>query len=470
MTTSERWQHVEQLCHEALARDERDRAAFLRQACLGDDALRGEVESLLACADQTADFLGPQMLEAMAAVIEPDEAARPLIGQRLGPYEIGSLLGAGGMGDVYRARDTKLGREVAIKILPEAFIADADRRSRFEREARLLASLNHPHIGAIYGFEEREGIHGLILELIDGQTLAERLGKRADSASASAVGSKANEGATRSSGRPLPIVEALTIARQIADALEAAHEKGIVHRDLKAANIALTRDGVVKVLDFGLAKVGADETHHDLTRSPTITIAGTNEGVILGTASSMSPEQARGRAVDKRTDVWAFGCVLYEMLTGGKAFSGETVSDTIVAILEREPDWSVLPAATPPAIRRLLQRCLEKDHKKRLRDIADARLDIDEALREPAAPVGQTRSMEVEVRADVTRRRAWLVSGVALVVVALAAAAILQWRPVRVTPDSSSLARLMLTLPSAQTLEKGRFPPVAVSPDGKLVV
>jgi len=470
VTTSDRWQHVEQLYHEALAHDERDRQVFLRDACLGDEGLRREVESLLSCADP-GDFLGPTMLEAMAAAIEPDETPRPLVGQRLGPYEIGSLLGAGGMGDVYRARDTKLGREVAIKILPEAFISDADRRSRFEREARLLASLNHPHIGAIYGFEERDGIHGLVLELIEGQTLAERLGQRGETASAIVVGGTPKEAVSDSSGRPLPIVEALTIARQIADALEAAHEKGIVHRDLKPANIALTRDGVVKVLDFGLAKVGAEETFHDVTHSPTITIAGTNEGVILGTASSMSPEQARGRAVDKRADIWAFGCVLYEMLTGRKAFGGETVSDTIAAILEREPDWAALPTTTPAAIRRLLRRCLEKDAKRRVRDIADARLEIDEALREPAAADSQIRPIEAGPRAHVPSRHRWVPAAVvAVVLVAVVAASIATRRPAPISSAGSSLARLMVTLPAAQTLEKGRFPPVALSPDGKLLV
>jgi Tol biopolymer transport system component len=257
------------------------------------------------------------------------------------------------MGKVYRARDTDLGRDVAIKILPDAFTADPDRRARFEREARLLAALNHPHIGAIYGFEHREGIYGLVLELVEGETLAQRL--RAG---------------------PLPIGEALTIARQIAEALEAAHEKGIVHRDLKPANVTITPDGVVKVLDFGLAKADVDESTRDPAHSPTE--HDTRDGLILGTAAYMSPEQARGKVVNKRTDIWAFGCVLWEMLTGRKAFAGDTVSDTIAAILDREPVWDTLPTGTPANVRRLLRRCLEKDSKRRLRDAGDARLELDD--------------------------------------------------------------------------------------------
>src|SRR2546428_4045852 len=259
-------------------------------------------------------------------------------GVRLGAYEILALIGAGGMGEVYRAKDTKLHRDVAIKVLPDLFAKDPERLARFEREAHVLAALNHPHIAAIYGLEEANGSQFLILELVEGETLAERL--------------KAG---------PLPLTETLTIARQVADALEAAHEKGIIHRDLKPANIKVTPGGVVKVLDFGLAKATGE------LQSPTMTVGSTQEGTILGTAAYMSPEQARGQAVDKRTDIWAFGCVLYEMLTGHVAFPGETVSDTIVAILEREPDWAALPATTPPMVARLLKRGLEKDPKRRVR-------------------------------------------------------------------------------------------------------
>jgi serine/threonine protein kinase len=295
-----------------------------------------------------------------------------MTGRTLAGYHLQELLGAGGMGEVYRARDAKLGRDVAIKILPRTVTSDPDRLARFEREARMLAALNHPNICAIYGLEEAdsstssgEGVRFLILELVDGTTLAERIQESA-----------------------LPIVDVLAIARQIAEALEAAHDKGIVHRDLKPANIKITPDGIVKVLDFGLAKpAAAGGSSPDLAQPPTLTIGDTREGVILGTAAYMSPEQARGKPIDKRTDIWAFGCVVYEMLTGRVPFAGETVSDTIGKILEREPDWSALPATTPTPIRRLLLRCFAKDPKQRLRDIGDVRLWLDEtSTRVAAAP------------------------------------------------------------------------------------
>jgi serine/threonine protein kinase/Tol biopolymer transport system component len=286
-------------------------------------------------------------------------------GTRLGPYEILEIIGAGGMGEVYRARDPKLGRDVAIKVLPDALL-DADRLARFEREARVLASLNHPHIADIYGFEQSGDVHGLVLELVDGPTLADRL----------RTGS-------------IQLSEVLGIARQIADALDAAHEKGIVHRDLKPANIKIARNGTVKVLDFGLAKVDADSgLTADMSHSPTVSVGGTREGVILGTAAYMSPEQARGQALDKRTDIWSFGCVCFEMLTGRQAFPGETVSDTIVSILSREPDWTVIDSDAPPEVQRLLRRCLEKDATHRLRDIGDVRYELDHLLAELKMPRG----------------------------------------------------------------------------------
>jgi len=289
------------------------------------------------------------------------------IGQQLGSYEITGLLGKGGMGEVYRARDTKLKRDVAIKILPEEFSRDADRVSRFQREAQLLASLNHPNVAAIYGLEDR----AIIMELVEGPTLVERL----------------------KSG-PLPLHEALKIAVQIANALEAAHEKGVVHRDLKPANIKGPIDGRVKVLDLGLATAlpGTEPESSDPSNSPTLTMGGTEIGVILGTAAYMSPEQASGKRVDKRSDIWSFGVVLWEMLTGRRAFPGEAFSEIIGNVLNREPDWDALPDATPESIRLLVRRCLKKDPTLRLQDIGDARIEIEDALQpSPGAPARHDR-------------------------------------------------------------------------------
>ncbi len=286
-------------------------------------------------------------------------------GQHLGPYEILSHLGSGGMGEVYRARDTKLGREVAIKVLPEAFAQDQGRLARFQREARLLASLNHTNIAHIYGVEDSGETHYIVMELVPGETLAERL-----------------------SAGPLEVEEALGVCTQIAAALEAAHEKGVIHRDLKPANVKVTPDGMVKVLDFGLAKAFAgDEPVANLSSSPTISAAGTRAGVILGTAAYMSPEQSRGKQVDKRTDIWAFGCVLYELLTGKHVFDGESVAEILGAIHHKEPEWDLLPETTPPGIRALLRRCLQKDAKRRLRDAADVQIQIEDSLNAPAAPM-----------------------------------------------------------------------------------
>ena len=311
-------------------------------------------------------------------------------GTRLGAYEVLSAIGAGGMGEVYRAHDSKLGRDVAIKILPPTFATDPDRRARFEREARILASLNHPHIGAIYGLEDAGDVRALVLELIEGETLAHRL----------------------QHGR-IPVVEALSIAQQIADALEAAHDRGIVHRDLKPGNVKITQTGTVKVLDFGLAKAtgshlaGTADSH-----LPTVSSGGTRESVILGTAAYMSPEQARGQQVDKRTDIWAFGCVLYEMLTGRLAFPGGTFSDTIVSILEHDPDWTALPATTPVIVRQLLARSLEKSQKDRMRDVGDIRIELRQALA-PGEPktVGDKREWRLTSR--------WIWGGLALAGAAL---------------------------------------------------
>jgi Tol biopolymer transport system component len=364
-------------------------------------------------------------------------------GARLGAYEVVSAIGAGGMGEVYRARDTRLNRDVALKILPEAFALDADRLARFTREAHVLATLNHPNIAAIYGLEESNGVRALVLELVDGPTLADRI----------ALGA-------------IPLDEALPIARQIAVALEAAHEQGIVHRDLKPANIKLRPDGTVKVLDFGLAKALAPAAAQGpaATVSPTITTpAMTGVGVILGTAAYMSPEQAKGREADKRSDIWAFGCVLYEMLTGTRAFGGDDVSDTLANVLKTEPDWNALPVTMPSPIRRLLRRSLDKDRAHRLHDIADARLDIDEAI---ANPVGE---LPVAVRGVATQQAGRFMRMLPWAVAATLAGAlaIALWSPWRTSAPAPPM-RIEATLGadvSLASLDTG--PSIALSPDGR---
>jgi Tol biopolymer transport system component len=347
-------------------------------------------------------------------------------GTRFGSYEIISPLGAGGMGEVYRARDTKLNREVALKLVLPAFAMDVDRLARFRREAQVLASLNHPHIGAIYGLEESNGIQTLVLELVDGETLAERIRRE-----------------------PVAVPEALTIARQIIDALDAAHERGIVHRDLKPENIKISTNGEVKVLDFGLAKPGVEVAGSSPADSPTT--IGPTAATLLGTAPYMSPEQARGKAVDKRADVWAFGCVLYEMLTGHRAFSGQTTFDAIASVLEREPDWSKLPGSTPTSIRRLLARCLEKDPRRRLRDIADAGFDLDD---EPLAPRAPVVSGPVK----------WVPLGIAATVGAgIAGLAFVGLLRPRAAAEPPRQMHLTLSAPVDQALE---LSPAVPSPDG----
>jgi serine/threonine protein kinase/Tol biopolymer transport system component len=310
-------------------------------------------------------------------------------GARLGVYEIVELIGTGGMGEVYRARDVRLNRDVALKTLPALFASDPDRRARFEREAQVLASLNHSNIGAIYGFEESNGVHALVLELVDGPTLADRVAQG-----------------------PISPDEALPIAKQIAEALETAHERGIVHRDLKPANIKLRRDATVKVLDFGLAKAFTNESETSQSAQvATITSpALTRLGIILGTAAYMSPEQARGKPADKRTDIWAFGCVLYEMLTGKRAFEGNEVSDTLASILKSDPEWKALPAATPVMMRRVLRRCLEKDPRRRFHDIADVRLELEDSVAlEPTSSPASASTRPARERA------AWGVAALSLV-------------------------------------------------------
>ena len=316
------------------------------------------------------------------------------IGTRIGAFDVIAKIGEGGMGEVYRARDSKLNRDVAVKVLPEAFVRDTDRLARFEREAQLLASLNHPNIAQIHGLEDGGGYHALVMELVDGPTLQEMLGAQ---------------------GGAMRLEEALPIAKQIAEALEAAHEQGIVHRDLKPANIKVRHDGTVKVLDFGLAKALESGARPDIAHSPTIASpAVTQAGIILGTAAYMSPEQAKGKPVDRRSDIWAFGCVLYEMITGRQAFQGESVPEILAGVLERDPDWSHLPAALPVRVRDLLRRCLVKDPKKRRRDIGDVRIEIEQALSDPpqmAAPV-------VDQASSRRARTAWIVAAVLAVALA----------------------------------------------------
>ena len=360
-------------------------------------------------------------------------------GDRIGPYEIVAPIGRGGMGEVWRARDGKLQRDVAIKALPEELRTDSERLSRFEREARLLAALNHPGIASIFGLEKQDGTTYIVMELVEGTTLAERLAAGA-----------------------LPMEEALEVALGIAAGLEAAHGAGIIHRDLKPANVKVRPDGSVKLLDLGLARTIETSGAVDSSLSPTITTPATHAGVILGTAAYMSPEQARGRPVDKRTDIFSFGCVLYECLTGKQTFRGETVSDTLASILKSDPDWSLLPDALPGGARDVLKRCLQKDAKRRLHDIADARIEIEEAISGgseplPAAPVARPR------------RFGTLAAGIAGAIVGAALVA-LAWRASRSAPQPSAPSvRAVLGLASGDTIWTGR-PLLAISPDGRTVV
>jgi serine/threonine-protein kinase len=365
-------------------------------------------------------------------------------GQRLGPYEAVEPIGAGGMGEVWRARDASLARDVALKLLPPAFADDPERLARFDREAKVLASLSHPNVAAIFGFHEHDRVRFLAMELVPGEDLAERL-KRG----------------------PLPLDEAVATARQIADALEAAHERGIVHRDLKPANVKLSPDGKVKVLDFGLAKALESATGSGSTRdsqtSPTITSLGTVAGVILGTAAYMSPEQARGKSVDRRADVWAFGCVVYEMLTGSVPFAGETISDTLAAVLTRDPDWSALASRTPAALVALIKRCLRRDPRERLRDFGDVRLLLDEAMKDdgrveaaaPAAPFSIWK-----------RALPWAVAVLAIA----AAVGVAGMRPKAPPTEARPLSTFGVLVPEEYYLPNSDQPLLDLSADGRTLL
>jgi serine/threonine protein kinase len=431
---------VSDLYHAALRRTPAERSAYLKEACAGNEALQQEVESLLRYEP------GSRFLERPVAALADMANAPGAVVRQFGPFEILAPIGAGGMGEVYRARDTKLGREVAIKILSPQFTADSGRRARFAREARLLATLNHQNIGAIYGLEETDGLAALELELVEGPTLADRLDRGS-----------------------MPVPEALAIARQIAEALDAAHEKGIVHRDLKPANIVLqgtsgvTSGGLrAKVLDFGLAK--ATSLQGDSTQREAGSVDGTAEGTILGTPAYMSPEQARGLPLDKRTDIWAFGCILFQMLSGQRPFGGDCVADTIAFILEREPDWGALPPGTPEPVRRLLYRCLTKDPAKRMRDIGDAAPDLGESR--PADP-------SVRLIGPRTSRRPalWLsIAATAGLIVTVVSAARLM-RPISVvSPADRPVMQLDVDLGPDVSLPSGPGPAVAISPNGQRLV
>ena len=435
---ADRWQRVADIYEAAVDLDGPARAAFLADACADDVTLHQEVESLLAQQEVMSPLDKPVWV-ADNLLVEPASLA---VGASLGPYRIEALLGAGGMGHVYRAKDTKLGRSVALKVLPDPFARDPERRTRFQREAQILAVLNHPHIGAIHGFEDSGTVHALVLELVEGPTLADRL-----------------------AGGPLSLDEAIAIARQIVDALDAAHDQGIVHRDLKPANVKVRADGTVKVLDFGLARLMQTDggAAGDAITSPTTVspVTMTGAGTILGTAAYMSPEQAMGRPADARSDVWAFGCVLFEMLTGRRPFAGDSVAETLAAVLRAEPDWSALPSHTPDAIRRLLQRCLQKDRRRRLAAIADARMDLDDS---PSPPERLKAS---------AGRTVGLIAGSAVVALVVVASVVL-FRA-RDVPRSVGALRFTIAPPDGAWFGgpfgggTGNAAQVAIAPDGQTI-
>ena len=446
------WHRVKEIIEGVLQRAPAARAATIQQMC-GDDAfLRAEVESLLEAIEQASNFIERPAVQSQSFSASlpagwiPDLGRRALEpGNALGPYTIVEFLGAGGMGEVYRARDANLNRDVALKVRPAVFALDADRFARFRREAQILAALNHPNIAAIYGLENSDGVQALVLELVEGPTLADRIAKSR-----------------------ISVNEALSIARQIAEGLEAAHKRGIIHSDLKPANIKLRPDGTVKILDFGLAKAldAVDVSSAPSNPEPVTSSSISHAGLIFGTAAYMSPEQARGEVVDKRADVWAFGCVLYETLTGRPAFRGQAIEDILEAVLNQEPDWSLIPPETPADILKLLRKSLEKNADRRLHDIADARIEIED--------VGVPTPMPIP------RKRHW---PVVLALAGIAAVAIITsafWFRIRLgspAPETaSSVKRLQIRLPDAGPPENGWSMPlgfaqllIAISPEGTRV-
>jgi len=421
------------LFQEALRQPVADRDHWLREACAGDADLHREVASLLANHHDATSAEG--WPAAAAQLIMKPVLLEP--GQYLGPYQITSFLAAGGMGEVYRARDTKLKRDVAIKILPDEFSRDADRLSRFLREAEVLASLNHPNIGAIYDLQEVNGVRFLVLELVEGETLADRVQRG-----------------------PIPVTEALAIGKHICEALEAAHDKGVVHRDLKPANVKITPDDQVKVLDFGLAKVMENKpASGTLSNSPTLTIGATQGGVILGTAAYMSPEQAKGFELDARSDTFAFGSVLYEMLTGRQAFQGDTVPEVLAAVLVREPDFSLLPPNLNPRLEELLERCLQKNPKRRWQAVGDLRAELETIAATP-------RIAPAPAKSPAARRAPWK-SPLAMLFVAIIFTFIGVVGERKLRPSTPALvARFQFLLSQAQQVQTAPRPMIAVSPDG----
>ena len=425
--TRERWARTEELYHAAQALPSSARDAFLDQGCDGDIALRADVASLLDDSHDDEFLLAPVFV--LPADLTESIGVADLTGRTIGVYRVDALIGAGGMGDVYRAHDTRLDRVVAIKVLPFAFLHDADRLARLRREARVLAALNHPNICGIHGLEEADGYTFLVLEFVDGETLAERL---------------ATSSGRRSPSTGLSLTEALTFAQQIAAALEAAHERGVVHRDLKPANVVVTRDGVAKVLDFGLAKgIDSEGPVGDLTLAPSDAASGgTTAAAVIGTAAYMSAEQAAGRVVDRRSDIWSFGVVLFEMVSGRRPFVGETVTETLASVLKTQPDWSALPPAVTRDLRQLLRRCMEKDPKRRLQSIADARVVIEDIL---SGVVEQP----VEATPPVSRLPnpvPWVLAGA----LATAWAASLLWAG---RPAPPPVTRLEMALPDGRLLD-----------------